>query len=60
MSNEKIAKLVLEWWKTGERTSERLSALVEHFARIYGLGETDRKYVREVLHCWYMRGDLTR
>ena len=43
MEPEKLViGLVLEWWRTGERTRERLESLLLHFAELYGL-ETEQR-----------------
>ena len=35
MTDQMVARLILEWWRTGERTSARLDALTAHFADQY-------------------------
>ena len=35
MTDQMIARLILEWWRTGERTSARLDSLTAHFAAQY-------------------------
>ena len=35
MTDQAIARLILEWWRTGERTTARLDALTAHFAAQY-------------------------
>ena len=35
MTDQTIARLILEWWNAGERTSARLDSLTAHFAAQY-------------------------
>ena len=49
MSPASIAALILEWWATGERSQERLVALVAHFGEQYRLTADQLALVRAIV-----------
>ena len=52
MPLESIARLILEWWRTGERTAARLETLTVHFGEQYGLDAGQREHVEAILRSW--------
>lgn len=52
MPLESIARLILEWWRTGERTEARLESLTAHFGEQYGLSASEREHIAAILRAW--------
>jgi hypothetical protein len=47
MTTGQVAALILEWWRAGEQTSERLDVLMDHFYAQYRLRDKEA-LVREI------------
>jgi hypothetical protein len=50
MTDQMIARLILEWWNAGEHTSARLDSLTLHFSQQYRTGYDElRSLVRSLV-----------
>ena len=52
MRLEQIAGLILEWWRSGDRTSQRMASITAHFGEQYGLSASEREHIAAILRCW--------